>query len=77
MNEIMAEDTDRTDARDTSVKPIRTIYVGWTLHDRLERLVKEWDVKNESALVRWLLELGLEAVDKGAKPKTVTRVEFD
>ena len=77
LNQIMAEDTGTTGATGTPERPIKTVYLSWPLHDRLERLVKEWGVDNESALIRWLLGLGLEAVDKGAKPRTVTKPDFD
>ena len=76
LTEIMAEDTSTTGETGTPARPIKTVYLTWPLHDRLARLAAEWDVENESALIRWLLELGLQAVDKGAKPKTVTKVDF-
>jgi len=76
LNGIMEDSTPPGETA-TPDKPIQTVYLGWPLYEKLERLADEWGVRVDSAMVRWLLARGLDAVDAGAKPETVTKIDFD
>lgn len=82
LNEALTDQTDQTGQTGPTAKsdrPIKTYYLGPELCSRLERLQAEWGIENESALARWLLGLGLEAVAGGARPEqeTVTRFKLE
>ena len=77
LNEIMQDNSTTSGSTATSDKPIQTVYLGWPLYEKLERLAADWGVQVDSAMIRWLLARGLEAVDAGAKPETVTKIDFD
>ena len=78
LNEAMITETDETGKIGESDKPVKTYYLSWELIEHIKRLQDQWNA-SESAVVRFLLGLGLEAVKKGKQPPmiTVTKADLD
>lgn len=76
LNEAMTTETDETDKTGESDKPVKTYYLSWELIDHIKRLQAEWNA-TESAVVRFLLGLGLEAVRGGKVPPMITVTKAD
>lgn len=52
-----------------ATNPVKTLYLGWDLIGKIDRLSKEWGL-TPSAVVRWLIRQGLET---GKEPPEETR----
>lgn len=78
LNDAMTTETDETGKTGESDKPVKTYYLSWELIERIKRLQDEWNA-SESAVVRFVLEVGLEGVKKGRVPPmiTVTKAKLD
>ena len=80
MSEALTGLPDVTDKTGATGKPVKTYYLSDELISHIKRLAQEWNT-NDSAVVRWLLEFGLEAVKKGKTPPmetvTITRIKSE